>query len=113
MALEAATDLLVEEGLANRIRRYAGYSKIVRDGVEKLGLRLWLPPELRSNTITTIAMPEGATYERLHDAMRAEGFVIYAGQGDLRSKAFRIANMGQLPEAELRRAIDVLARSIG
>lgn len=113
MALEVATNLLIEEGLANRIRRYAGYAKIVRDGVEKLGLRLWLPPELRSNTITTIALPPGATYEKLHDAMRAEGFVIYAGQGDLRTKAFRIANMGQLPEAELRRAIDVLARTIG
>jgi 2-aminoethylphosphonate-pyruvate transaminase len=112
MALDVAVKLLDEEGLARRIARYAGYAKIVRDGVERLGLRLWLPAELRSNTITTIAMPAGMTYERLHDAMRAAGFVIYAGQGDLRTKAFRIANMGRLPEAELARAIDVLGATI-
>lgn len=112
MALDVAVTLLEQETLARRIARYAGYAKIVRDGVERLGLRLWLPPELRSNTITTIAMPAGQTYERLHDAMRAEGFVIYAGQGDPRTQAFRIANMGQLPEAELARVIDVLAGTL-
>ena len=57
-------------------------------------------------------MPPGQTYEKLHDAMRAEGFVIYAGQGDLRTKAFRIANMGQLEPKELQRAIDVLAKTM-
>ncbi len=113
MALGVATDALVAETVAKRLERYRGYSKIVRDGVEKLGLRLWLPAELRSNTITTIAMPKGRTYEELHDLMRAEGFVIYAGQGDLRSKAFRIANMGQLPERELERAVSVLAKIVG
>ncbi len=113
MALDVACKLLIEEGLARRIARYAGYSRIVREGAEALGLRLWLPKELRSNTITTFALPAGITYEVLHDAMREEGFVIYAGQGDLRRLAFRIANMGQLPEQELRRAITVLGRVIG
>jgi 2-aminoethylphosphonate-pyruvate transaminase len=112
MALDVAVSELAKETVAARIHRYRGYSHIVRVGVEKLGLKLWLPPELRSNTITTIAMPPGQTYERLHDAMRAEGFVIYAGQGDLRTKAFRIANMGQLDPKELARAIDVLARTM-
>ncbi|MGZ5968837.1 MAG: pyridoxal-phosphate-dependent aminotransferase family protein [Polyangiales bacterium] len=112
MALDVANQRLIDETVVGRIHRYRGYAKIVRDGVTKLGLRLWLPEAVRSNTITTIALPTGVTYEQLHDAMRAEGFVIYAGQGDLRTKAFRIANMGQIPETELRRAIDVLGRTI-
>jgi 2-aminoethylphosphonate-pyruvate transaminase len=112
MALDVANQRLIEETINGRIHRYRGYSKIVRDGVEALGLRLWLPEALRSNTITTIALPPGRTYEELHDVMRAEGFVIYAGQGDLRTKAFRIANMGQIPEAELQRAVHVLSRTI-
>ena len=112
MALDVAVELLEKETVAARIRRYHGYARIVREGMANIGLSLWLPPELRSNTITTIAMPEGATYEQLHDAMRAEGFVIYAGQGDLRTRAFRIANMGQLDERELERAVVVLARAI-
>src|SRR5262249_50670148 len=108
MALDVANQRLIEETIVGRIHRYRGYAKIVREGVTTLAPRLWLPEALRPNTITTIALPPGKTYEQLHDAMRAAGFVIYAGQGDLRTKAFRIANMGQIPESELRRAIDVL-----
>jgi 2-aminoethylphosphonate-pyruvate transaminase len=113
MALDVAVDLLEKETVVERIHRYRRYSKIVRDGVERLGLKLWLPEALRSNTITTIGMPSGQTYDKLHDAMRAEGFVIYAGQGDLRTRAFRISNMGQLDDAVLHRAIDVLGRTMG
>ncbi len=112
MALDVAIDELRKETVPARIERYRGYSKIVREGMARLELRLWLPEALRSNTITTIAMPAGMTYEVLHDAMRAAGFVIYAGQGDLRTRAFRIANMGQLDPLELERAVDVLARTI-
>lgn len=112
MALDVAVDLLAKETVVGRIHRYRRYAKIVRDGVTKLGLKLWLPEALRSNTITTIAMPNGCTYEKLHDAMRAEGFVIYAGQGDLRTRAFRIANMGQIEDVALERAIEVLGRTM-
>jgi len=112
MALDEAVDALLLETIPARIARYARYAQIVREGARALGIRLWLPEELRSNAITTFALPDGLTYEHLHDAMRAEGFVIYAGQGDLRTKAFRIANMGQLAEHDLRRAVDVLGRAI-
>lgn len=111
MALDVAVDLLAKETVVGRIHRYRRYAKMVRDGVEALGMKLWLPEPLRSNTITTIGMPSRCTYEKLHDAMRAEGYVIYAGQGDLRTRAFRIANMGQLDDAALKRAIEVLGRA--
>ena len=32
----------------------------------------------------------------LHDALKARGYVIYAGQGDLAARVFRVANMGHL-----------------
>jgi 2-aminoethylphosphonate-pyruvate transaminase len=30
----------------------------------------------------------------LHDALKGRGYVIYAGQGDLATRVFRVANMG-------------------
>ncbi|MFI5302433.1 MAG: pyridoxal-phosphate-dependent aminotransferase family protein [Polyangiales bacterium] len=112
MALDVAIAKLKEETLGKRIDRYKRYASIVRTDATRIGLKLWLPEALRSNTITSFALPASKTYEQLHDAMRAAGFVIYAGQGDLRTRAFRIANMGQIPDDELRRAMRVLAEVI-
>jgi len=100
-AFEAALDELVEESVPGRIARYARASETVRAAMAELGLALLLPPGLRSNTITCARLPEGTTYETLHARMREDGFVTYAGQGDLAEVAFRIANMGLIPRERL------------
>jgi 2-aminoethylphosphonate-pyruvate transaminase len=74
----------------------------LREGFASLGLKCLLPPDLRSNTITTIELPAGFTYEALHDALKARGYVIYAGQGDLAARVFRVANMGYLSHEQFR-----------
>ena len=60
-----------------------------------------LPPEFRSNTITSYYLPPGMTYQTLHDRLKERGYVIYAGQGQLESKIFRVANMGALTEGDI------------
>ncbi|MBI2898890.1 MAG: aminotransferase class V-fold PLP-dependent enzyme [Planctomycetes bacterium] len=99
-----------EEGLDKRLERYRGTAEFLRAGYERMGLRFWLPHRKLSNTLTTLRLPEGRTYTSVHDALKAEGFVIYAGQGSLEREAFRIANMGWIPRAEFARLLDVLDR---
>ena len=48
----------------------------------------------------TVIAPEDNA-QTLHDRLKEQGFVIYAGQGPLESKIFRVANMGALSEADL------------
>ena len=93
-ALDEALQELLEEGVAQRIMRYRTAALLLRDGFESLGLKCLLPPDLRSNTITSLELPAGFTYEALHDALKVQGYVIYAGQGDLAARVFRVANMG-------------------
>lgn len=112
-ALREALRELLEEGVDERVQAMAATSARIRAGLERLGLELYLPAELRSNTITTIKLPAGWSYDRLHDALRAEGFVIYAGQGKLREEAFRISNMGVMTEADYDRLLDALGRVLG
>src|SRR5919108_198655 len=95
-ALDEAVQELLEEGVAQRIVRYRTAAHLLREGLESLGLKCLLPPDLRSNTITSLELPAGFTYEALHDALKARGYVIYAGQGDLAARVFRVANMGHL-----------------
>jgi Serine-pyruvate aminotransferase/archaeal aspartate aminotransferase len=101
-ALEEALDELLEEGVANRIRRYKAVSARIREGMGKLGIKTLLPPEFLSNTITAFHLPSGVSYAFLHDQLKDRGYVIYAGQGQLESKVFRIANMGALTESQIQ-----------
>ena len=110
-AFEAALDELIRETVARRIERYQRAARIVRKTLVDLRLDPLLPPPLRSNTITCAKLPDGVTYEQIHERMRDEGYVIYAGQGDLRKAAFRISNMGQSPTEALGRLATALERA--
>ncbi len=111
-AFEAALDELIEETVAGRLARYRHYSTTVRSILADLGLDLLLPGALLSNTITCAKLPDGIAYPQIHERMREDGFVIYAGQGDLAKQAFRISNMGLIPQARLDDLGPALKRAI-
>jgi 2-aminoethylphosphonate-pyruvate transaminase len=52
------------------------------------------------------------TYTMLHDALKAEGFVIYAGQSHLTSTLFRISTMGYVSAADIDRLLQCVARMV-
>ncbi|MCQ4575457.1 MAG: 2-aminoethylphosphonate--pyruvate transaminase [Candidatus Brocadiales bacterium] len=112
-ALEAALEELREEGVSDRIARYKKASGILREGFKKLGLRLLLPEEHLSNTITALYLPDGTSYRELHDHLKKEGFVIYAGQARLKEKIFRVANMGELTHEDLNNFLECLGKVMG
>jgi len=112
-ALRAALDELCDESVPARIARYGRASSIIRDGLKALGLRLLLPPELLSTTMTSICLPRGVSYPSLHDRLKEQGFVIYAGQGPLAGSLFRVAAMGDVAEADYRRFVAALGSAIG
>lgn len=107
-ALDVALDVLLEEGVENRRKRYALRAKIIRNGLEKLGFRLFLPPEFRCSSITSVFTPKNISYRTLHDELKKRGFVIYAGQGNFEETMFRVGNMGALTARDLTRFLDVL-----
>lgn len=107
-ALDAALDELLEETPAGRVERYRQAARFLRDGFAELDLAFLLPPELRSNSLTSLVLPQGISYPRLHDDLKQRGFVIYEGQGKLRTDIFRVANMGHLTLDDFRRFLDTL-----
>lgn len=100
-AFDEALNELLEEGVAGRIARYRKAATLIRRRMEALGLKPVLPPEYQSNTLTSYYLPQGLTYQTLHDRLKERGYVIYAGQGQLESRIFRVANMGALTEQDL------------
>lgn len=105
-AFEEALDELLEEGVANRAQRYRRTATRIRERLGQLGIKALLPADVQSNTITAFHLPTGLTYTSLHDQLKTRGYVIYAGQGQLESKIFRIANMGALTEPHIQGFLD-------
>lgn len=108
---EALSELADVGGVPARVERYRGYTQRVLSGLAKLGVETLVPRADYSSTLTSYRLPEGVTYERLHDDLKRDGFVIYAGQGDFRGSIFRIAVMGDLAPSDIDRLLGCIERS--
>ena len=100
-AFREALDELLEEGVENRCARFRGYATTIRERMAALGIKSVLSPEYQSNTLTAFYLPDGVSYSTLHDQLKQEGYVIYAGQGQMESKIFRVANIGALTDENI------------
>ena len=72
-----------------------------------------VPPEESSVVLHAYRLPAGIGYAALHDGLKAEGFVIYAGQGGLSKTLFRISTMGNLTSQDIDRLLGCFARLRG
>jgi 2-aminoethylphosphonate-pyruvate transaminase len=108
--VEALREFAEQGGRAARHRHYAALAEQVRAGLAALGIDSVIPPEQSSVVLRAYRLPAGHTYQALHDAMKAGGFVIYAGQGDLARTLFRISIMGSLMSADIERLLACFAR---
>lgn len=111
-AMEQALAELAQEGLARRIARYADNARVLREGMADLGLKMLVEPPARSSILTTFRLPAGVAYDALHGALKRRGYIIYAGQGDLRSYAFRVSNMGTLTPDDMRGVVTAFAAAL-
>ena len=111
-ALDVALDELIQETVAGRIKRYAESAEFLRNGFKKIGLEFMIPESLRSNCLTSLYLPKGMTYEKLHSSLKENGFVIYAGQGNLSENIFRVANMGDIKHEEFDRFLKILGEIV-
>jgi len=99
LALEAAVDRLLEEGLENQINRHKRCARIIREGVKEMGLELLAGDEIASNTVTSVFLPEEVQLDEFIEKMEDRGFTLYPGKGVLKEKnMFQIANMGEVNE---------------
>jgi len=108
-ALQAALIELEEEGgWQQRRETYSCRSQLFRAGLRDRGYRRLLPDEAgNSSVLTSYLLPDGVVYADFQSYWRAAGYVIYAGQGWLSDRVFRIAVMGQLDEDAIGRFLQL------
>jgi len=109
---EALLELEEDGGYLARKSQYQSYINYVRKELIKLGIKPLLADHHSSVVLQSFYLPEGITYDKLHNYLKANDFVIYAGQGELAQSIFRISIMGDLTFKDLENLINLFKEII-
>ncbi|KVW35374.1 2-aminoethylphosphonate aminotransferase [Burkholderia ubonensis] len=104
--VEALREFDEAGGWRARHARYKALADQAQAGLAARGMPLVLPEGASSVVLRAYRLPQGVTYEQLHDGLKARGFVIYAGQGGLSKELFRMSTMGAIEAADVERLLD-------
>ncbi|XP_055379923.1 alanine--glyoxylate aminotransferase-like isoform X2 [Condylostylus longicornis] len=94
--LREALAIMAEEGLQSSIRRHTSCSFKLQQGVEKMGLEMFVKlPFHRASTVNAIKVPEGVDWTKVSDyAMNKYKLEISGGLGPTKGKVWRIGLLG-------------------
>ncbi len=105
--LRAALARIRSEGLEAVIARHGKLARMVRAGVEAIGLELF--SRVPADGLTAVRAPEGIDVGRLRTLLaERHGIRIAGGQERLKGKIFRIGHMGYYDEADIYAVLGAL-----
>jgi 2-aminoethylphosphonate-pyruvate transaminase len=110
---EAVTQFVEEGGQPARLARYADNCKTLVDGMQALGFRPFLRPEIQAPIIVTFHAPAHKAYEfkRFYEAAKQRGFILYPGKLT-QLETFRVGCIGAIGRNEMRQAVAAVADTL-
>ena len=106
---EALNEHREEGGWQARRAIYRERMALVATGLLQLGIKPLLPEGSSSCVLNAFHIPDGQNYQTVHDRLKEQGFIIYAGQGDFARSIFRISLMGAIARADIERLLAAFA----
>ncbi len=101
-ALNRGSQLLLDEGLPKVFQRHREAAQYCRNGLEKLGLKLFpAAGAISSPTVSAVYVPDGIGWPELDARFRAKGLVVGGSYGPLAGKIFRLGHMGTQANLDL------------
>jgi len=112
-SLETSLRELRKEGRDAVFARHARVAQRCRDGVQKLGLRLFADPKHASNTVTAFWTPEGVDSRLIAKELEEEfDTVVAIGQGATTTTTMRIGHLGLCTEKDIDDVIDAIEKCL-
>jgi aspartate aminotransferase-like enzyme len=110
LGLDAALDLILEEGIEAQWQRVEEYGAMVRQHVQReMGLELFSPDDPSCSLVTSIKVPDGVDGDAIRGRIRDHhGIFMAGGQGPLTGKIWRIGQFGAITERDLRSGLTAL-----
>jgi 2-aminoethylphosphonate-pyruvate transaminase len=110
--LNEALNELKQETKEKRINRFKENGTLLKQKLKEFGLKFQLKDEEMSNLMVNTIIPEGLTYQEIHDKMKEKGYVFYPGKGPLDGKVVHFANIGTLQKEDILQFCDDLKEVI-
>ncbi len=112
-ALDAALELIEDEGLENVFARHAMLGRAARAAVQGAGLELFGLEDENANVVTTVKVPDGVDGKDLVKLIRDKyGITLAGGQGHLKGEIVRIAHCGHYGAFDILTAIAALEMAL-
>lgn len=102
-SLSVQLDRIFAEGVEARFARHARLATRTQQWAVANGFELMAEPGFASHTVTTVTNTRRISIKQLNAYLARQEMEISNGYGDYKDKAFRIAHMGEVQEADLDR----------
>jgi aspartate aminotransferase-like enzyme len=113
VGLNAALDMMLEEGLDNVYARHKLLRDATRAAIRALGLKLMAEDYYASPVVTSVYAPDGIGADDIRKVLTNEyGITFAGGQAQLKNKIFRIAHMGFAGKMDVLIAISGLEMAL-
>ncbi|MGD2183130.1 pyridoxal-phosphate-dependent aminotransferase family protein [Lusitaniella coriacea] len=112
LGLQAALQMMREEGLENIFARHQRLTQATRAAVKALGLATFAPDECASTAVTAVA-PTTVEAEQIRSTMKKRFDIALAGgQDHLKGKIFRIGHLGFVGDRDILTGISALEATL-
>jgi len=109
-ALDLQLDRMIAEGMQTRYRRHREMAGIVRKWSSKLNGML---PEERYSSDTIGVLNRGTLdFDKFHASLKAKGFEISNGYGEVKQRTFRIGHMGDIKPADIKELLKAMDETL-
>ena len=112
-AYNEAMDMILEEGLENRIRRHRACSAALYAGLSAIGLTPFAREDSRSTMVVALNYLEGLEDKTFRTTLAEKFRVLVAGGfGHLKGKVFRVGCMGEVGRYHVMRTISSISSTL-
>jgi aspartate aminotransferase-like enzyme len=112
-AYQEALNIIIEEGMQNRISRHRKCANAFYSGLEALGFTPFADADSRSNVVLAVNYLPGIDDKKFRELLSTKFKVLLAGGfGELKGKVFRVGCMGEVSSYHVMRTLSAISSSM-
>lgn len=112
-AYQEALNIIIEEGMQNRISRHRKCANAFYSGLEALGFTPFADADSRSNVVIAVNYLPSIDDKKFRELLSTKFKVLLAGGfGELKGKVFRVGCMGEVSSYHVMRTLSAISSSM-
>ena len=112
-AYQEALNIILEEGIQNRIERHRKCANAFYSGLEALGFTPFADANSRSNVVIAVNYLPGIDDKKFRELISSKFKILLAGGfGELKGKVFRVGCMGEVSSYHVMRTLSAISSSM-